>query len=123
MLALMSGLLTLWVTFVPCFLWIFAGAPYVETLLARPRLKGALSAISAAVVGVILNLSVWFALHVLFKQVLAGSFGPVPVWSSFNPLAASFVILAGLLLLGFRQNMITTLVVMAVCAGSLHLVF
>ncbi len=123
MLALTSGLLTLWVTFVPCFLWIFAGAPYVETLLARPRLKGALSAISAAVVGVILNLSVWFALHVLFTQIVTGSLGPLPILSSFNPLAASFVILAAILLLGFRRSMITTLVIMAVCAGSLHLVF
>ena len=123
MLALTSGLLTLWVTFAPCFLWIFAGAPYVETLLARPRLKGALSAISAAVVGVILNLSVWFALHVLFTQILPGSFGPLPVLSSFNPLAAGFVILAAILLLGFRRSMITTLFIMAVCAGSLHLVF
>ena len=121
-LALTSGLLTLWVTFTPCFLWIFAGAPYVETLLARPRLKGALSAISAAVVGVILNLSVWFALHVLFTQIVPGSFGPRPVLSSFNPLAASFVVLAVILLLGFRRSMISTLVIMAACAGSLHLV-
>lgn len=123
MLALTSGLLTLWVTFTPCFLWIFAGAPYVETLLARPRLKGALSSISAAVVGVILNLSVWFALHVLFTQIVPGSYGAVPVLSSFNPLAASFVALAAILLLGFRRSMISTLVIMAGCAGSLHLVF
>ena len=64
--AVLAACLTLWVTFIPCFLWIFTGAPYIEHILARPRLKGALAGISAAVVGVILNLSVWFALHVLF---------------------------------------------------------
>src|SRR6056297_903975 len=122
-LALLAGGLTLWVKFTPCFLWIFAGAPYVEAVLARPRLKGALAGISAAVTGVILNLSVWFALHVLFTQILPGSFGPLPVLSSFNPLAAGFVILAAILLLCFRRSMITTLFIMAVCAGSLHLVF
>ena len=60
---------TLWMTFAPCFLWIFAGAPYIDAIGRRPRLSGALSAITAAVVGVILNLSVWFGLHVLFGQV------------------------------------------------------
>jgi chromate transporter len=120
-LAIVAGALTLWVTFVPCFLWIFAGAPYVETILARPRLKGALSAISGAVVGVILNLSVWFAMHVIFQKVQTGPFGPVPVLSSFNPLSAAFIALAGLLLVKLRISMILTLLITAAVAGFLHL--
>jgi chromate transporter len=122
-LALTAGLITLWVTFVPCFLWIFAGAPYVETLLSRPRLKGALSAISAAVVGVILNLSVWFALHVLFQKVQTGPYGPLPIGTSFEPLSAAFVAVAAVLLLGLRMSMIITLAIMACLAGTLHIVF
>ena len=55
-----AAVVTLWATFVPCFLWIFAGAPYIDWISTRPRLKGALNAITAAVVGVILNLSIWF---------------------------------------------------------------
>ena len=65
----LAGMLTTWVTFVPCFLWIFLGAPYVEALRGNRALGGALAAITAAVVGVILNLAVWFALHVLFAEV------------------------------------------------------
>src|SRR5690606_15237842 len=62
----LGALLTLWVTFAPCFLWIFLGAPYVEALRGNRRLSAALSTITAAVVGVIANLAIWFALHVLF---------------------------------------------------------
>ena len=65
----LGAVMTTWVTFVPSMLWIFAGAPFIEPLRANRRLSGALAAITAAVVGVILNLSVWFALHVLFGQV------------------------------------------------------
>jgi chromate transporter len=68
--ATLGGLLTTWVTFVPCFLWIFFGAPFVETLRANKALGAALGAITAAVVGVILNLAVWFALHVLFVELV-----------------------------------------------------
>ena len=64
----LGGLLATWVTFTPCFLWIFVGAPYIEALRGNKALAGALSAITAAVVGVILNLSIWFALHTLFRQ-------------------------------------------------------
>lgn len=91
-LALSAAIVTLWVTFAPCFLWIFAGAPYIEMISAQPRLKGALQAITAAVVGVILNLSIWFALHVLFANVTRIEWGPVtiwqPEWSSVEWLAA-----------------------------------
>ena len=65
----LGGLLTTWVTFVPCFLWIFIGAPFVERLRGNRALAAALSAITAAVVGVILNLAIWFALHTLFGEV------------------------------------------------------
>ena len=120
-LALLAGALTLWVTFTPCFLWIFAGAPYVEALLARPRLKGALAGISAAVVGVILNLSVWFALHVLFGDVSRGPLGPLPVPASFLPINAGLTCLAAILLLGLRLPMIAVLPLMAGVAGGLQI--
>ena len=68
-LALAAAGVTLWATFAPCFLWIFTAAPYVERLEGRPRIEGALAAITAAVVGVILNLALWFGLHVLFAEV------------------------------------------------------
>ncbi len=79
-LGLLAAGLTLWVTFVPCFLWIFAGAPYIDWIGAQPRLRGALSAITAAVVGVILNLSVWFALHVWFGTVVLKELALLKLW-------------------------------------------
>lgn len=81
LLGLTAALLTLWVTFIPCFLWIFAGAPYIEWISDQPRLRGALASITAAVVGVILNLSVWFSLQVLFTTVTAKNVGPLTLWS------------------------------------------
>ncbi|MDZ4393339.1 chromate efflux transporter [Cypionkella sp.] len=119
-MAVLAACLTLWVTFIPCFLWIFTGAPYIERILARPRLKGALAGISAAVVGVILNLSVWFALHVLFGQVTMSAFGPRPEISSFSLRDAVYVGLAGGLLLGLRLPMVPVLVLMAALAGLVH---
>ena len=84
----LGGILTTWVTFVPCFLWIFAGAPFVETLRHNRALAGGLAAITAAVVGVILNLAVWFALHTLFAQVRELHWGPlaldVPILATVN---------------------------------------
>jgi chromate transporter len=88
MLGLSAALITLWVTFVPCFMWIFAGAPYLEWIGRQPRLKSALAAITAAVVGVILNLSLWFSLQVLFKNVETQTYGPftilVPIFNSID---------------------------------------
>lgn len=84
----LGGLLTTWVTFVPCFLWIFLGAPFMESVGSNKALSAALSAITAAVVGVILNLAIWFALHVLFGKLHeAHGFGAtldIPVLSSVN---------------------------------------
>jgi len=89
---LLGAALTVWVTFVPCFLWIFLGAPYIEALRGRHGLHAALSAITAAVVGVILNLSLWFALHVLFRRVAELHVGPlrllVPELASVDGAAA-----------------------------------
>lgn len=105
-MALLAGILTLWVTFVPCFIWIFAGAPLIDWLDGRPRLRGALAAITAAVVGVIANLSLWFALHVVFSQVDTVFFGPLQfIWPALNtlqPLALGLAAITGLLLL-WRQ--------------------
>jgi chromate transporter len=102
-LALAAAMVTLWVTFVPCFLWIFAGAPYLGWITARPRLKAALSGITAAVVGVILNLSVWFAAHVFFARVDTVTLGPLrlirPDPATLDPVVLGLALLAGYTLL------------------------
>ena len=104
---------TLWATFAPCFLWIFTGAPYVERLSSNPRLAGALAGVTAAVVGVIFNLSLWFALHVLFGTVSATRHGPLRLWTpdpaSLNVEALMLAILAALLLFGLRFGIVSTL--------------
>jgi chromate transporter len=114
----LGGLLTTWVTFVPCFLWIFLGAPFVEALRGNRALGGALAAITAAVVGVILNLAIWFALHVLFAEVeevraFAMSID-VPAPPSLN--VPSLVLTLGALVAIFRFG-IGMIPVLAACAG------
>jgi chromate transporter len=109
--------MTTWVTFVPAILWMFVGAPFLEQLRANRRLAGALAAITAAVVGVVLNLSVWFALHVLFGSVEARQWGPLH-WYAFDPVAidahaALLAVVAGLLAFRFHRGMIEVIVVMA----------
>ena len=119
-LAIAASLLTLWMTFLPCFLWIFAFAPHLERLLARPRLKGALSAITAAVLGVIANLSLWFAIHVLFSETMSAPrpfTTTLPIWSSLRPEAVGLIVLAGLLLIVARRSVPATLVIMALVAA------
>ena len=102
-LAIAGGMMTLWVTFVPCFLWIFVGAPYIDWISAQPRLNGALRAITAAVVGVILNLSLWFALHVLFGSVATTQIGVLRLWlpdvATLNWSAIALIALSAVLLL------------------------
>jgi chromate transporter len=119
--ALASGLigaaLTTWVTFVPAILWIFAGAPFIEQLRGNRRLAGALAAITAAVVGVILNLSVWFALHVLFGNVTERQWG-VLRWYGFDPQAldthaAVLAVTAAVIAFRFHRGMLEVIVVMA----------
>lgn len=109
--------LTLWVTFVPSFLWIFLGAPYVERLYANAALKAALSAVTAAVVGVILNLAVWFGIHVLFTDVATLQWGvfhlTVPQWGSVNWLPLLLTGLSAVLLLRLHWGVVTTLGVSA----------
>jgi chromate transporter len=114
---LLGAAMTTWVTFVPSMLWIFAGAPFVERLRANRQLSGALAAITAAVVGVILNLSVWFALHVLFGTVTERHAGPLR-WYSFDPNAldthaAVLAVTAALLAFRFHRSLIEVVVVMA----------
>jgi len=87
----LGGLLATWVTFTPCFLWIFLGAPFIERLRGNKALAGALSAITAAIVGVILNLAIWFAIHTIFREVRPWAAGPLrfdmPVPASIDPWA------------------------------------
>lgn len=122
--AIAAGLLALWVTFTPCFLWIFLAGPYLEKLSAQPRLSAALQAITAAAVGVIANLTIWFALHVVFARVDAAQWLalPLPDWSSFNPTAAGLTVLAAFLMLGLRLGFVTTMAVLAACALSFALI-
>ena len=112
-MGILGAVVTLWATFAPCFLYIFAGAPYIERLKSAPRLKSALSAITAAVVGVVLNLSVWFALHVIFGNVGNVDIGhlhvPVPVIASLNWTAAALAVLAALLLFRMHAGVMTVL--------------
>ena len=114
---LLGAAITLWATFAPCFLWIFAGAPYVERLGTNPKLTGALSAVTAAVVGVILNLSLWFALHVFFAKVEPAWHGPLRLWlpdvSTLDLEAVALSCLAALLLLRLKLGIAATLAISA----------
>ena len=111
--AVLGALLTSWVTFTPCFLWVLVGAPYVEALRNNRALNAALSAITAAIVGVILNLSLWFAVHSMFGEVRLAAYGPlhfdVPVWSSLQPVTLLLTSAALVAMLRFRLGMGWTL--------------
>lgn len=124
-LGLVAALVTLWVTFVPCFLWIFAGAPYIEWISDQPRLKGALSAITAAVVGVILNLSIWFALHVLFAEVRETRLGPLTLWQptlgSIEWLALGLFALSCLLAFRLHWGILRLLLAVSLMGAGLRL--
>jgi chromate transporter len=109
-----GAVITLWMTFVPCFLWIMAGAPYIERIQNMPRLSGALAAVTAAVVGVILNLTIWFALHVLFGTLERTAFGLMPEISSLNAPALILSIIAATALFAFHQGIFRTLLLCAV---------
>jgi chromate transporter len=119
---LMAGLLgatvTTWVTYVPCFLWIFLGAPYIESIRGNKALSGALAAITAAVVGVILNLAMWFALHVLFREVGTIGFGPVSIaWprlGSADLAAMALSLIAAASLFWLKLGVLPTL---GICAA------
>ncbi|GLS88338.1 chromate transporter [Cypionkella aquatica] len=102
-MALAAAAITLWMTFAPCFLWVFAGAPWIARLTHAPRLSQALQAITAAVVGTIANLSLWFAAHVIFAAVSTVSFGPLhliaPDLTSLKLLPTALALIAAYLLL------------------------
>jgi chromate transporter len=105
--------LTTWVTFAPCFLWIFAFAPWIDRMENAKRLKGGLATLTAAVVGVIANLTAWFALHVLFGTVGARQFGPMRIYwpdiTTFDWQAATLAILAAFLVFRLGWNVIAVL--------------
>ncbi len=110
---ILGSLVVVWVTFLPSFLWIFVGAPWVEWLRGRRALGAALSAITAAIVGVILNLSVWFALHVLFRETTAVETArlhvTLPLPATFDPAAGALAALAFAALFWWRWGMLRTL--------------
>lgn len=114
---LLGACVTVWVTFVPCFLWVLAGAPYIEQLRSNATLRAALSAITAAVVGVIANLSLWFALHLWFRTVDERAWGAVrvgvPKWVTIDGAAVALSIVAMATTFGARWSMARTL---ALCA-------
>jgi len=125
--AIAGAALTTWVTFVPPMMLIFAGAPFIEPLRSNPRLSGALTAITAAVVGVILNLTLWFALHVLFVRVEEARAGPLR-WYAFDPAAldwtaAGLALVAALLMLRLRRGLVETVAVMALAGLLLRFLF
>ncbi len=122
-----ASAMTLWVTFSAAMLWIFAGAPFVEQLRSNRMLTGALAAITAAVVGVILNLTVWFALHVLFVNVTEQRTG-IFRWYAFDPLAldlktAALAVIAALLAFRLHRGLVEIIAIMAVLGIAVRLVF
>jgi chromate transporter len=122
----LGGLLATWVTFTPCFLWIFLGAPFVEVLRENKALNGALSAITAAVVGVVLNLAIWFALHTIFRDVTPirtyGLAFDMPVLASVDPWALALSVAAIIAIFRFKTGMIPTLAACCCIGIILYLV-
>ena len=122
----LGSLVATWATFAPCFLWIFAGAPWVETLRGKRSLATALSAITAAVVGVILNLAVWFGLNTLFGEVGEHVWNGVrlyaPAWSTVDPAAVVIAALAFVALVRWELGMIKTLAASAAVGAVYYFV-
>ena len=121
----LGGLLATWVTFVPCFLWIFLGAPFIERLRGNRSLSGAMSAITAAVVGVILNLAIWFAIHTTFHEVTPVTFGLLrfdqPVLASINVWASGLALAAIIATIVFKVGMVPVLVATSAAGVALYL--
>jgi chromate transporter len=115
---ILGAVLTTWVTFVPCFLWIFLGAPYIERLRGNKSLHVVMSSITAAVVGVVLNLAIWFGLHTVFGSIrdlyVWGMHLQIPVWHTAEIPSLCIAVVAMLALFRFKVGMITTI---AACAG------
>ena len=119
----LGALLTTWVTFLPCFIWIFAGAPFVERIREYRALSSALAAITAAVVGVILNLAVWFALHFLFAKLEPVRAWPLrfdlPVAASLDLTALALSVVAAMMLFAIKRSVFETLAVCAIAGVAL----
>ncbi len=115
--ATFAAVLTTWVTFLPSFLWIFAGAPFIEKMRGNVALTGAMSAITAAVVGVILNLAIWFGLHVLFGQTTSFTYGSwtmdVPILTSLSLPSLVLTLLAAMAIFRLKMSVISTLLASA----------
>ncbi|MBN9602605.1 MAG: chromate efflux transporter [Afipia felis] len=122
----LGGLLATWVTFTPCFLWIFLGAPFIETMRGNKALAGALTAITAAVVGVILNLSIWFAIHTVFGAAIhVSAFGlsfDSPILASVNVAALTLSVAAAVAIFSFDAGMLAVLAASSLIGLALHLV-
>ena len=123
--ATLGGLLATWVTFTPCFLWIFLGAPFIEKLRGNKALNSGLSAITAAVVGVILNLAIWFAIHTIFREVFhIGQFGlsfDAPILSSVNMWALLLSVAAAIAIFRLKAGMLPTLIACSLAGLGLYL--
>src|SRR3954453_3255070 len=123
----LAGLLVTWVTFTPCFLWVLLGAPYVEALRGVRALGAALSAVTAAVVGVILNLAVWFGIHVIFRETVAwqgyGLNLSLPVLPSIVILAAILAAAAAIAIFRFKAGIMQTLLACSLAGVVLQLAF
>ncbi|MBE0579900.1 chromate efflux transporter [Devosia sp.] len=121
----LGAALTTWATFVPCFLWIFLGAPYIERLRNNKAVSGALAAITAAVVGVILNLAIWFGMHVVFNDVQRITWGPLnmalPVLPTIDWMALALCMLAGFLVFRTKLGMLWTLALFGVLGVAVGL--
>jgi chromate transporter len=125
MLAGVAGsVVTTWVTYAPCFLWIFLGAPYIELLRGKAALNAALSTVTAAVVGVILNLSIWFAMHTIFGTVrdepVHGIRLQVPEWSTMDWMSLAIACGAMVAMFRFKVGMIPTLAAAAAIGAAWH---
>jgi chromate transporter len=123
---IVASVLTLWVTFLPCFTFVFLGAPVVERLQEKRKLSGALSAVTAAVVGVVANLAAWFALHVLFRethpvQAFGMSFD-APAFGSIDPWASALAVVAGITLFHLKLGVMRTLAICSAASIALHFV-
>ena len=120
---LVGSLIVLWATFLPCFAWIFLGGPFIDRLSRAPALSSALSAVTAAVVGVILNLSLWFAIHVLFREVAAVEYGAfqflLPSVISVDWVALLLAGLSVIALLKFRVSVLWLLAAMGLAGLAL----
>jgi chromate transporter len=121
-----GAILTTWVTFVPCFLWVLVGGPYVESLRGNKSLNTAMSSITAAIVGVVLNLAVWFALHTVFGSLrdvyVLGGHLQIPVWHTINIPSVFLAAFAMLAIFRFKLGVIRTIGCSAALGVIYHLI-